>query len=82
MLVGRVAARLLAGRETIVNVPPVMRRDLGRIDADRLDGVDNLQDAFDFRPALGLQQNVAAGAHEGQRLIGFARRDRAQDVDA
>ena len=82
MLLGRVAARLLAGSETIVDVPPMMRRDLGRIDADRLDGVDDLQDALDLRPALHLQQNVAAGTHEGQRLIGFARRDRAHDVDA
>ena len=35
MLLGRVAARLLAGSETVVNMPPMMRRDLGWIDADR-----------------------------------------------
>jgi hypothetical protein len=28
---------------------------------------------LDLGPAFDLQQDVAAGAHEGQRLIGFAR---------
>ncbi len=82
MLLGRVAARLLAGSETIVNVPPMMRRDLGRIDANRFDGVDDLQNAFNLRPAVHPQQDVAAGTHEGQSLVVFAWRDRTHNVDA
>src|SRR5579885_3194269 len=82
MLLNGVAARLLAGGQAVVNVAPVMRRHLGRVDADCLDRIDDLEDALDLRPALHLEEAVAAGAHEGQRLIALAGRDRAHDVDA
>ena len=57
-------------------------RDIGGIDAERLDGVDGLQHALDLRPAVDLQQDVAAGSDEGQRLERFAGTNGAQDVDA
>src|SRR5579883_1914952 len=82
MLLDGVAARLLAGGQTVVDMPPVMRRHLARVDADRFDRIDGLEDALDLRPALHLEKDVAAGPHEGQRLIALARRDRAHDVDA
>src|SRR5579885_1908293 len=82
MLLDGVAARLLAGGQAVVDVTPVIRRYLGRVDADRLDRIDDLEDALDLRPALHLEEAVAAGAHEGQRLIALAGRDRAHDVDA
>src|SRR5579883_1954187 len=61
---------------------PVIRRGVGRIDAERLDGIYRLQHALDFRPPADPQQNLAAGANEGQRLIAFTAVDRAHDVDA
>ena len=37
-MVVRVGARLMAGGHAVVDVAPVIHRDLGGIDADRLDG--------------------------------------------
>src|SRR5579883_948423 len=61
---------------------PVIRRGVGRIDAERLDGIYRLQHALDFRPPADPQQNLAAWTDERQRLIRFAAADRAHDVDA
>ncbi len=72
----------MAGGETVVEVAPIFRRGVGGIDALRLDGVDRLQDALDLRPAIDPQQDLAARAHEGQRLETRARLDRAHDVHA
>lgn len=58
MLFDRVAARLLAGSKTIVDVPPMMRRDLSGIDADRFNRINDPQNPFDSRPALGFQQEI------------------------
>ena len=82
MLVAAIGTRLVSGAEAIVDVPPVIRRGVGRIDAERLDGVDRREHTLDLGPAADAQQNLAAGTDEGQRLIGLARRDRAHDVDA
>ena len=43
MLVAAIGTRLVSGAEAIVDVPPVIRRGVGRIDAERLDGVDRLR---------------------------------------
>ena len=72
MLIAAVGARLISGAEAIVDMPPVIGRGVGWIDAERLDGVDRLQHALDLRPAADAQQDLAAGTDEGQRLIGFA----------
>lgn len=58
------------------------RVDIGGIDAIGLDRIDMLEHALGGRPALGLQQNLAAGAHERQGLERLAPSDRAHDVDA
>ena len=65
-----------------MDVPPVVRRDGCRINAERFDRVDCGEDALDFGPAADPEQDLAAGTDKRQRLIGLAWRDRAQDVDA
>jgi hypothetical protein len=65
-----------------VDVPPVVRRNVGRIDAQRLDGINRLQHAFDLRPAVYPQQTLPAGADKADRRTGLARTNGAQDVDA
>lgn len=82
MLVERIGARALSGGHPVVDVPPVFRRNGVRIDADRLDRIDVAQHVLDLRPALDLQQDLAARPHEGQRLVSLARFDCAHDVDA
>jgi hypothetical protein len=69
-------------RHPVVDMTPVIRRSRVRVDADRLDAIDMPEHAFDLRPAVDFQQDFAAWAHEGQRLVRFARLDRAHDVDA
>ena len=61
---------------------PVVGIDLGRVDPETLDSIDMAQDLLDLGPAFDLQQNLATGTHEGQRLTGATRRDRAHNVDA
>ena len=82
MLIARVGARFMAGSETVVEVAPVFRRGVGGIDVECLDGVDRLQHALDLGPAIDSQQDLAARAHERQRLETCARLDRAHDVHA
>src|SRR5712692_11801210 len=70
-----------ARRQPVVDVPPVVRCDIGRIDAQRLDGIDRLQRAFDLWPAVYPQQTLPAGSDKADRRTGFARTNGAQDVD-
>src|SRR5258708_2221111 len=77
----RVGVRDRARRQPVVDVPPVVRRDLGRIDAQRLDGINRLQHAFDLWPAVHPQQTLPAGSDKADRRTGFARTNGAQDVD-
>jgi hypothetical protein len=82
MLPEGVAARWLASRETIVDVPPMIWSGVGRVYAEGLDGIDLPQDAFNFRPSADAQQDLAAGPDEGERLVRFGGRNRAHDVNA
>ena len=82
MLLARIGTRFMAGGEAIVDVTPMIRRDLGRIDAERFDGVDKLQHPLNGRPAVDTQQDFTAGPHEGQGLVGIARCNCANDVEA
>ena len=61
---------------------PVIGRGVGRIDAERLDGVDHLQHLLDLLPAREMQQALAAWAHTRNGREGFTRADCLQDVDA
>src|SRR5260370_19912964 len=78
----RVGSRLLADGQAIVDVLPVVRRGIGRIDAERLDGVDRLKHFLDLRPPGNAQKTLPTGPHIRHRGVALARRDRTQDVDA
>ena len=81
MLSGCVAARLQACRQPVVNVAPIVRRGVGRVDAVRFDLVGELKGPFDLGPAGLAQQTVAAGRHMRHGRIGLASAGHAQDVD-
>ena len=51
MPAARVGSRLLADRQTVMDVMPMLRRGVSRIDTERLDGINRLEDFLDFRPA-------------------------------
>src|SRR5260370_39612016 len=78
----RVGSGLLAGGQAIVDVLPVVGCGISRIDAERLDGIDGLQQLLDLGPPGNLQQTFAAGAHIGHGDVALARHDGAQGVDA
>ena len=63
MTLPRVEARRVAGREPVLDMPPVIGTGVGRIDAELLDRVDRLQHALDLGPAGEAQEDFAAGAH-------------------
>jgi hypothetical protein len=60
----------------------MLRRGVGRIDAERLDGIDGLQDFLDLRPAGKAQQDFSARAHIRDGRIALSRSYCSQDVDA
>jgi hypothetical protein len=62
----------MAGADPVADMPPVIGRDVAGVDAEGFHRVDMAEHLFDLGPALDLQQDVAAGTHEGQRLVGFA----------
>src|SRR5215467_14052816 len=82
MAAARVGPRLFADRETVVDVPPVLRRGVRGIDPERVDDVDRLQDLLDLWPSGHAQQTLPAGAHEGHGRVPFARSNGPQDIDA
>jgi hypothetical protein len=77
----RVRPRLLTGGQSIVNMAPMVRRCVDRIDPDSVDLIDRAQDTADVWPTDHSEQDFAAGADEGQGGTGLARSDCAQDVD-
>jgi hypothetical protein len=81
MLFAAVGAWVLADRKPVMNVPPVIRTDMGRIDANHLDSIDNLQYLLDFGPAGDMQIDLAARTHERQRRVRISRSYGPQNVD-
>ena len=63
-------------------MPPVVWRDVGRIDAERFHSVDRLEHPLDPGPALRSQQTLTAGADERQCLISLTGGDGTHDVGA
>src|SRR3546814_1505297 len=57
-------------------------RGVGGVDVQDVHRVNRLEHALDLGPAVDAQQNLAAGGDARYGLIGFARNDRAQYVDA
>ena len=82
MLLRGVSAGRFTDGHTVVDVPPMIGRNVYRLDAARLDGVDVVEHALDLRPAIGAQQDVTAWAHERHRLAVLAGMDAAHDVEA
>src|SRR3954470_22283338 len=73
--------RVLVDGQTVVDVMPMIRRDVRGIDAKRLYGINHLQHPFDLRPTGEPQQNLSAGCHIRYGRAALPRHDRAQDVD-
>ncbi len=65
-----------------MDVVPIVWGCVSRVDAERLDGVNNLQHALDLGPARETQQDVAAGPHIGHRRAALTGRDSPQNIDA
>ena len=82
MPVTAIGAERLVDGEPIVDVPPVVGRCIGRVDADCFDRVDGVLHLIDLRRAENSEQDFAAGPHEGQCLVCLAGRHGAHDVDA
>ena len=61
---------------------PVVGRGVDGIDAGRLHAVDRLEHTLDLGPAGSAQKDVAAGTDEWHGRERFARRNRADDIDA
>ncbi|WOC16144.1 hypothetical protein MP213Fo_16170 [Pseudochrobactrum sp. MP213Fo] len=57
------------------------RRNIRRIDAKRVHGIDQGQHPLDLPPAVNTQQDLAARTNEGHGLVRFATPGRAQDVE-
>ena len=65
----------------------MIRRGVGRIDAEHIHGVDRRKDALHvspshWSPAIDPQQDVAVRTHERQGLERLAATDGAHDVNA
>ena len=82
MTAARIGARLLAGRQMVVDVPPVLGGGVCRVHPERLDGVDCPQDLLDLRPTRETQQALTARAHAGHGRVALAWPDGAQNVYA
>ncbi len=50
--------RCFVDRQSIMNMVPIFGCCVGRIDAERLDTIDQLQNPFDLRPAGQPQQTL------------------------
>src|SRR5450631_1587675 len=77
----RVCPRGFIDRQTVVDVVPIVVRGVSRIDAERLDGVDQLQHPFDLVPTGQPQQDVATRPHIGHGRAALAGHDSPQDID-
>src|SRR5688500_8195725 len=82
MAVRAVGIWLETSSDAVMDVSPMIGNDIAGIDANRLDGVDNFEHPGDLRPAFDLEQDVAAGAHEGQGRERLSTLARAHYVDA
>ena len=82
MLPKTISAWRFADGHSVVDVAPMVRRDLDRLDAARLNGVDELEHALHLRPAVDAQEDVRSGRDGRHRLARRSRLNSAQDVEA
>ena len=74
--------RCFVDRQPVMHMMPIVRRGVGRINAERLDGIDQLQHALYLWPARQAQQAFAARPDIRDSRAALASCDRPQDVDA
>src|SRR5689334_5729567 len=82
MLVRLIEPWLLAGRDAVVDVPPIVGRHLDGIDAGTFDSGNEVEHALDPKPAGEPQQDLAAWLDTGNGRHRLARATGAQDIDA
>jgi len=61
----RVGSRCLADLHLLGDMTPVIGGDVAGVDAGAFDGIDMPQHVLDLGPAFDLEQDFAAGTHEG-----------------
>ena len=71
-----------ASTDAVVDVPPMIRACVSRIDAQGLDLIDGGEHLFDFRPAGNTQQALRSGDYAGHGCQGFMWIAGAQNIDA
>jgi len=77
-----VGPRPLADRQAVMNMPPMLGCGIDRIDAERFDDIDCLQDLLDLRPAGETQEALPAGTYEGNGRVTLPVPNGAQNIDA
>lgn len=78
---GRIAARAFVRGKPVMDVPPMIGRDVARVDARRLDSVDQPEDLRDFGPAMNAEQHIAARIDLWNCGAGLARSNSMNDVE-
>src|SRR6266568_5788818 len=74
--------RRFVDEQSVMDVVPIVGCCVGRIDVERLDGIDQLQDSLYLGPSRQPQQALTTGRDPGHRRIALSRRRRAQNIDA
>ena len=82
MAFSRIGARRQAGSQSIVDMPPMIRTDFLRGEAQRLDRIDGAQNPLNFVPTCRSKKNFSAGFDGGDSRIGLDRFAGAQNIDA
>lgn len=62
-------------------MPPVIRRDLARIDSGRLDGIDQAENPCDLGPPMNMEKELAAGIYLGDRREWFTCTNRPDNIE-
>ena len=78
---GGIAARAFAPSHAVVDVPPMILRNLARVDARRLDRVDEAEDLRDLGPAPDREEEITARIDLRNRCARFVRRDSTHNVE-
>jgi hypothetical protein len=62
--------------QAVMNVLPILWRSVSRMDAERLDAIDGLEDSLDLGPAREAQENCSARTHIRDSRVTLAWSDR------
>ena len=81
MALKAVTARRFARGKPVMDVPPVIGRDIARVDARRFDGIDQAEDLRNLGSAPDAEQHVTARIDLRQCGEGIARIDCTDDIE-